>query len=208
MPDKPLGDIVRELAAAREKATPQRGQFVWVEGQIVHGDQPSDFPKRARIHIHGIGTGIPLAFKPVEESAVNAIPELSRAVERLEKLAEKWEQEAKDLDYPGQIFGATHREHAAELRAITGSMLRQELGEVKVSAKESQRKRGDDGRFEHEGNWERLCVCGHTLGVHAAASPAQCLFYTFSPSAPERLGKPGENNPDCGCQRFRLSRKQ
>lgn len=47
----------------------QRGQYVWVKGVVVGGDQPRDFPKRARIHVYGIGTGIPKEFKPVTDAA-------------------------------------------------------------------------------------------------------------------------------------------
>lgn len=60
------------------------------------------------------------------------------------------------------------------------------------------RKRETDGKYAHEGNWDRLCVCGHTLGMHAAGSPADCLFYSF----PENHGDP------CRCPKFRLSRKK
>src|ERR1700689_4964210 len=70
---------VSEALAAAQAPKPstktcevQRGQSVWIEGTIVHGDQPIDFPKRARIHIRGIGTGIPIAFKPVTEAAAPA----------------------------------------------------------------------------------------------------------------------------------------
>lgn len=108
MPDRPLGEIVRELAAAREKATPQRGQFVWVEGQIVHGDQPSDFPKRARIHIHGIGTGIPLAFKPVTERKTKS--NLAQMV--LDLMDDRW----RDF-LAGVEFGVRAHEKGMNLQA-------------------------------------------------------------------------------------------
>lgn len=67
-------------------------------------------------------------------------------------------------------------------------------------------KRGDDGRYEHTGDWNRLCVCGHTLGVHAAGSPADCLLYSMGPDKPMAE----QRNPDvnCGCQKFRLSRRR
>lgn len=71
------------------------------------------------------------------------------------------------------------------------------------------RKRETDGKYAHEGNWRRLCVCGHTLGVHSAGSPSDCLLYSFSPDDPNRFSNDQLNpDDDCGCQRFRLSRKQ
>lgn len=59
-------------------------------------------------------------------------------------------------------------------------------------------KREPNGRFDYVRNWERLCVCGHTLGVHAAGSPADCLFYSF----PENSGDP------CRCPKFRPSKRK
>lgn len=67
-------------------------------------------------------------------------------------------------------------------------------------------KRGNDGRFEHIRNWQRMCVCGHTLGVHGAGSPADCLLSSLPDS--DRIGEPGLDKPNCGCQKFRLSRKK
>ena len=66
------------------------------------------------------------------------------------------------------------------------------------------RKREQNGQYAHTGNWDRLCVCGHTLGDHCAGSPADCLFYSFPES--ERRNKPGADRPNCGCEKFRLSR--
>lgn len=93
------------------------------------------------------------------------------------------------------------RDSAALDRYITGN-----YGEDQFSRPLARpRKRETDGKYAHEGNLERLCVCGHTLGFHGAGSPADCLFYSFP--AVERAGKPGEQKPDCGCQKFRLPRK-
>jgi len=69
-----------------------------------------------------------------------------------------------------------------------------------------RRKRETNGQFAYERNWERLCVCGHTLGNHACGSPADCLFYSLPEC--ERIGKPGEQVVNCGCQKFRLSRRK
>lgn len=66
-------------------------------------------------------------------------------------------------------------------------------------------KRESTGRYTFDGNLDRMCVCGHTLGVHSCGDDAGCIFYSLSQA--ERLGQPGENHKDCGCQRFRQSRR-
>jgi len=72
--------------------------------------------------------------------------------------------------------------------------------------KKKTRQREADGKYAFEGNLERLCVCGHELGVHGASSPSTCIFYSLSPA--EQEGQPGADNPDCKCLKFRLSRKK
>jgi hypothetical protein len=54
------------------------------------------------------------------------------------------------------------------------------------------------GRYDYDGDMDRLCVCGHTLGQHAAASPHDCFVN-------EALGHEGEEN--CTCPKFRPARK-
>ena len=68
------------------------------------------------------------------------------------------------------------------------------------------RKRESNGQYAFDGKLERICVCGHTLAVHCAGSPADCLFYSLPAS--ERKGQQGESNPNCDCAKFRQSRKQ
>lgn len=60
--------------------------------------------------------------------------------------------------------------------------------------------RADDGRYTFDGNLERLCVCGHTLGVHSGGAPHDCLAYSDR--------KHPEHDPDCRCPKFRLSRRK
>ena len=70
-------------------------------------------------------------------------------------------------------------------------------------------KRDDAGRYDFEGGWDRLCICGHTLGVHSAGSPADCLFYSLNPKVQaEQSHLQSADVIDCGCQQFRLSRKK
>lgn len=66
-------------------------------------------------------------------------------------------------------------------------------------------KRETNGQYAFDGNLDRLCVCGHDLGAHSAGSPADCLFYSL-PKV-EQNGKPGANKPECGCTKFKQSRK-
>lgn len=61
----------------------------------------------------------------------------------------------------------------------------------------TRRDRG--GRYDFDGRWDRLCVCGYTLGEHAAEPPRPCF------SADPETGHPSDA---CGCERFRLSRKK
>lgn len=68
-------------------------------------------------------------------------------------------------------------------------------------------KRETDGKYAFDGDFDRLCVCGHTLGVHSAGSPADCLLYSFGKMAEGEMDKQANKDVECGCQRFRLSRR-
>lgn len=57
-----------------------------------------------------------------------------------------------------------------------------------------------DGRYTFDGNLGRLCVCGHTLGNHAASAPHECFCPTLS--------KLDLNHAECECKKFRQSRKK
>lgn len=72
-----------------------------------------------------------------------------------------------------------------------------------MTAKKRQQDRADDGRYTFDGNLDRLCVCGHRLGMHAGAHPHDCLAYSFPVGNPER-----PENAECGCLKFRLSRRK
>lgn len=54
-----------------------------------------------------------------------------------------------------------------------------------------------DGRYTFSGDMSRLCKCGHTLGVHAAAAPHDCFHGTGA----ETPRDPGNL---CNCQKFRI----
>lgn len=67
-------------------------------------------------------------------------------------------------------------------------------------------KREYNGQYAFDGRLERLCVCGHTLGVHGAGSPAYYCLFSSLPEC-ERKGQSGEANHPCDCPKFRQSRK-
>jgi len=56
------------------------------------------------------------------------------------------------------------------------------------------------GLYSFQGNWERLCECGHALGLHTAQAPHECMAGDATQIAPEKypvdLG-------ECDCVRFR-----
>ena len=73
-----------------------------------------------------------------------------------------------------------------------------------------KQKREYNGQYAFDGNLQRMCVCGHNLGAHGAGSPADCLLYSYvNTLTPEqKLLEPGSDHPNCGCQKFRLSRRK
>lgn len=54
------------------------------------------------------------------------------------------------------------------------------------------------GQYSYEGQWDRVCTCGHTLGVHAGDPPHPC--FNDDPYLKGATGEP------CDCQRFRAPR--
>lgn len=63
---------------------------------------------------------------------------------------------------------------------------------------ERERERGT-GRFVHDGQWDRLCVCGHPLGHHTAAAEQgmrPCIECDFTAGC------------DCDCMKFRPQRRR
>ena len=73
-------------------------------------------------------------------------------------------------------------------------------------ASERMPKREYNGQYAYDGRLERVCVCGHTLADHGAGSPPDCLVYSFSER--DRVSMVGGLTPDCGCLKFRQSRKK
>lgn len=55
------------------------------------------------------------------------------------------------------------------------------------------------GRYSFSSRMERLCVCGHSLSVHAGEPPHDCLN--------EDAGCGGDGAP-CPCGAFKLARKR
>lgn len=54
--------------------------------------------------------------------------------------------------------------------------------------------RDKQGKYSFEGNWERVCTCGHTLGIHAAEPPHPCFN--------EDTGIEGATGKACDCAKF------
>lgn len=52
------------------------------------------------------------------------------------------------------------------------------------------------GRYELEGKWDRLCKCGHKLGIHAAEV-----------SCGMRPCFNGDTGEPCDCEKFRAAPK-
>lgn len=73
--------------------------------------------------------------------------------------------------------------------------------------KQRVQRREDNGRFDFDSNLDRLCVCGHRLGDHAAGtSPKDCLVYSFPET--DRAKMYNGDKPNCGCMKFRQSRRK
>lgn len=54
-----------------------------------------------------------------------------------------------------------------------------------------------NGQYAHDGDWSRLCKCGHELGVHTAArvgGKQPCMSGDFG-------------GPSCDCQAFKRAPK-
>jgi hypothetical protein len=50
------------------------------------------------------------------------------------------------------------------------------------------------GQYSYQNKFERLCVCGHTLGMHTGDAPHECIAGDFLPGV------------TCDCVKFRLQR--
>jgi hypothetical protein len=60
--------------------------------------------------------------------------------------------------------------------------------------------RADNGQYTYGGDMSKMCVCGHTLGQHAAAHPHDCFTHTHKEGTPAYA--------DCDCPKFRPSKKK
>jgi hypothetical protein len=65
---------------------------------------------------------------------------------------------------------------------------------------DANRKRNRrNGQYTFEGDFDRLCTCGHTLGVHTAEAPHECINGDV-----DLEGATGEQ---CDCAKFKPSKK-
>jgi hypothetical protein len=73
-----------------------------------------------------------------------------------------------------------------------------------VARERKNEYRDTNGQFAYFGGFDRMCVCGHTLGIHCAGGfdcfAGQNGFKAEAESA-------GLKTP-CDCQKFRPSRKK
>lgn len=68
---------------------------------------------------------------------------------------------------------------------------------------EQQIRDGYTGQFAYKlGGFDRMCVCGHSLGSHCAGG-FDCLVGTGIP----QFGA-DDNSKTCDCQKFRQSRRK
>lgn len=51
-------------------------------------------------------------------------------------------------------------------------------------------KRDREGKYTFEGKWDRLCVCGHRFGAHAAQAPHDCFISDY-------------DGAECKCPKFK-----
>lgn len=61
--------------------------------------------------------------------------------------------------------------------------------------------RDENGQYAYFGNFDRLCVCGHTLGIHCAGG-FDCFASNKGPFKIDGMTAP------CECQKFRPTRKR
>lgn len=69
-----------------------------------------------------------------------------------------------------------------------------------MSKKRTQFRDQTSGEYAFDGRFDRMCVCGHALGVHTAGG-FDCLAGTNCMDDPH----PGKH---CDCQKFHQSRRK
>lgn len=69
---------------------------------------------------------------------------------------------------------------------------------ITMTVRQRQLRDRATGQYAWDGDMSRMCVCGHTLGVHCAGG-FDCM---------NGSGCPGATGEPCDCQKFQLSRKK
>lgn len=72
---------------------------------------------------------------------------------------------------------------------------------MEEEVKKSQARDHRTGEYAFDGNWDRMCVCGHRLGVHGDGG-LDCLAGT------NVLDDPSPRGAFCNCLKFRQSRRK
>lgn len=65
-----------------------------------------------------------------------------------------------------------------------------------------QPRERETGRYAFAGDQDRMCTCGHRLGVHTAEPSHECMNGDLG------IAHFGATGTPCNCKRFRLSRRK
>ena len=77
-----------------------------------------------------------------------------------------------------------------------------------MAAKGQPRDRST-GQYGFQGDWNRLCVCGHELGFHGGEAPHECFNEDrLNIGSGDGLDAKRVPPTTCACRRFRPSRKK
>lgn len=76
---------------------------------------------------------------------------------------------------------------------------------IGMAPKKAQEREKGTGRYTYDGDWDRLCVCGHTLGTHTAVRARNPE--TGKMEQPCIVGDLGHEFCDCSCFRPKREKK-
>ena len=97
---------------------------------------------------------------------------------------------------------------AAAIGQMLGGKVRADNGTMQPPNGRVQFRDQQNGQFAYDGNWNRLCVCGHELGYHVAGG-FDCLNGDrLNIGSIEGLDAHRFPNTNCRCEKFRPSRKK
>ncbi len=107
---------------------------------------------------------------------------------------------------PCCICGNNIQTEAAHIRTANGKNRQHSMTDYPKTR--YQPREDATGQFGFVGDWARICVCGHELGVHGGEAPHEC-FNEDRNNMPRFEGElTGIAAEPCGCRRFRPSRRK